>query len=81
MGILRCYIGCIELTPLAQCSSPLPTLKTMCSSMLRPALPGYLAAMLAGVRSNMLDPDSVQTACTRVFFPTPLGPVIIRDLT
>ncbi len=52
----------------------------MCRSILRPALPGYLVAMLAGVRSNMLAPASVQMVYTRVFLPTPLGPVIITDL-
>lgn len=53
----------------------------MCSSMLRPALPGYLVAMLPGVRSNMMAPVSVQTAWTSIFFPTPRGPAIMRDLT
>lgn len=57
------------------------TLKTICSSIFRPAFPGYLPATLAGVRSNMLAPVSVHIACTSVFFPVPLGPVIITDLT
>lgn len=55
------------------------TLKTMCSSILSPALPGYLSAMLAGVRSNILAPTSVQIACINIFFPTPRGPVIITE--
>ena len=48
--------------------------------MLRPAFPGYLEEILAGVKSNMLAPDSVQMACINIFLPTPLGPVIINDL-
>ena len=58
-----------------------PTLNTMCNSILSPAFPGYLVAMLAGERSNMLAPVSVQIACTSIFLPTPLGPAIISDLT
>ncbi len=56
------------------------TLKTMCSSILRPALPGYLRAMLPGVRSNMCAPASVHMLCTSIFLPTPLGPAIMTDL-
>ena len=57
------------------------TLKTMCSSILNPAFPVYLLAMLARERSNILAPVSVQIACTSIFLPTPLGPAIMRDLT
>ena len=38
------------------------TLKTMWSSIFSPAFPGYFVAMLAGVRSNIFAPVSVQIA-------------------
>lgn len=50
------------------------TLKTRWMSILRPSFPGYLPAILAAVRSNMLAPTSLQTAWTSIFFPVPRGP-------
>ena len=56
------------------------TLNTMCIIIASPALPGYLPAMFAAVRSNRLAPVSVQIQCTSIFFPTPRGPAISTDL-
>ena len=52
----------------------------MCNSMFSPAFPGNLPATFDGVRLKRLAPVSVHMACIRLFFPVPLGPVIITDL-
>ena len=57
------------------------TLNTICIIIWSPAFPGYLPAMLAAVKSNMLAPVSVQIQCTNIFFPTPRGPAIRTDFT
>ena len=57
------------------------TLNTMWRSMSSPFFPGNFPVKLAGVRSNRFAPVSEQTACTSIFFPVPLGPVNISDLT
>lgn len=57
------------------------TLNTICNIIWSPAFPGYLPAMLAAVRSNILAPVSVQMQCTNIFFPTPRGPATRTDFT
>lgn len=49
--------------------------------MISPDFPGYFPAILAGVMSNKVAPNSVQTARTNIFFPLPRGPAINTDLT
>ena len=70
----------INPSDIAQEQLEIFTLNTMCSSMLSPAFPGYLVAMLPGVKSNIFAPVSVQMAWASIFLPTPLGPAIINDL-
>ena len=57
------------------------TLKTTCSIIWRPFLPGYFPVMLAADRLKRLAPVSVQMAWTSIFFPTPDGPANNRDFT
>lgn len=57
------------------------TLKTKCSIICRPFLPGYFPAMFEADRLKRLAPVSVQMAWTSIFFPTPGGPANSRDFT
>lgn len=49
-------------------------MKTICTIICTPILPGYLPCRLPGDRSNRLAPVSVHTALTSIFFPMPEGP-------
>ena len=73
------FVKCFEELVPGNCFITL-TLNTMCIIIASPALPGYLPAMFAAVRSNRLAPVSVQIQCTSIFFPTPRGPAISTDL-
>ena len=73
----------VTLTILKEFRSPstIRTLEMRCKSMMRPDLPGYLPAMLAGVISKSVAPSSVQIACTSIRFPLPCGPAISTERT